>query len=151
MKIISTIALISINETLFIQMISFLIFLFIINRIMIRPLRSVMAQRETHIKNVQDEIVSSKQHLDSILVRMKEEEKTIRDEARVKQEEIQAIGHKEAEGIFDAAREQIHAEKEKALEQMNAQIESAKLQIKEESEVLATFIIEKVLERRLVQ
>ena len=40
MQIISNIALISINETLVVQLISFLIFLFIINRIMFRPLRT---------------------------------------------------------------------------------------------------------------
>ena len=45
MQIITNIALISINETLIVQLLSFLIFLFIINRVMIRPLRGVMSDR----------------------------------------------------------------------------------------------------------
>ena len=151
MKIISTIALISINETLVIQLVSFLIFLFIINRIMFRPLRSVMAQRDEHIKHVQHEIATAKTNLDGMMQRMKEEEKAARDEARAKQEEIENNGLVEAESIFNEARDQIHAEKQKAQELINAQMENARLQIKEESEKLAISIIEKVLERRLAQ
>ena len=45
MQIISNIALISINETLIVQLISFLIFLFVINRIMFRPLRKTVGPR----------------------------------------------------------------------------------------------------------
>ena len=149
MKIISTIALISINETLIVQLVSFLLFLFIINRIMFRPLKSVMSQRDAHIQHVQDDIVVSKNDLDTMLSRMKAEEKRIREEAREKQAEIEAIGQKEADSIFNSAREEILAEKQKAQEQIDAQIESARLQIKEESEVLANSIIEKILERRL--
>ena len=37
MEIVSKIALITINETLVIQLVSFLIFLFVINRMMFRP------------------------------------------------------------------------------------------------------------------
>ena len=49
MHIVSNIALISINETLIIQLVSFLIFLFLINRIMFRPLSHVMVERENHL------------------------------------------------------------------------------------------------------
>ena len=59
MQIISNIALISINETVIVQIISFLIFLYIINRIMFKPLRGVMADRENHIKSIQQDIVSA--------------------------------------------------------------------------------------------
>ena len=149
MKIISTIALISINETLIIQLISFLIFLFIINRIMFRPLRGVMSQREAHIKYVQDEIDAAKNGLDDMMARIKDEERDIKAKAMEKRAEIEALGQKEAEVIFNSAREQIHAEKEKANKQIEIQIESAKEQIKIESQVLSISIIEKVLERSL--
>ena len=53
MQIISNVALISINETVVVQLLSFLLFLYIMNRIMFRPLRNVMAQREDHLKQIQ--------------------------------------------------------------------------------------------------
>ena len=56
MEIINTIALISINETLIVQLLSFLVFLFLINRVMIRPLRSVIDEREDFVTRVRKEI-----------------------------------------------------------------------------------------------
>ena len=52
MQIVSNVALISINETFLVQLISFLIFLFIINRVMIRPLRGVMREREEYVEKL---------------------------------------------------------------------------------------------------
>ena len=63
MHIISNIALITINETLFIQLISFLIFLFLINRIMFKPLQKTIQQREEHINGIASGIESSKNQL----------------------------------------------------------------------------------------
>ena len=66
MQIISNIALISINETFIVQIISFLIFLYIINRIMFKPLRSIMADRQNHIKSIQQDIVTADNKLDDL-------------------------------------------------------------------------------------
>ena len=66
MHIINNIALITINETLFIQLISFLIFLFLINRIMFRPLREVMNQREEHINDIAGSIEETRGRLNEM-------------------------------------------------------------------------------------
>ena len=66
MQIISNVALISINETLIIQVISFLIFLFIINRIMFRPLRNVMNDRKSHISKIQQDIVNAQSEYETL-------------------------------------------------------------------------------------
>ena len=67
MQIISTIAMISINETLIIQLISFLIFLFIINRIMIQPLRSVSREREAHIQKIELDTVAAEKKVEQVV------------------------------------------------------------------------------------
>ena len=66
MHIISNIALITINETLFVQLISFLIFLFIINRIMFRPLQNTMSERESYIDQTNRDIADVTQELQSL-------------------------------------------------------------------------------------
>ena len=66
MEIISNIALISINETLIVQVVGFLVFLFVINRIMFRPLQSVMSDREIHIERVKRDIVEAQEDVASI-------------------------------------------------------------------------------------
>ena len=58
MEIIKTNALITINETLWVQMIVFLIFMFLINRIMFRPVRRNVAEREAHFDTLRQAILA---------------------------------------------------------------------------------------------
>ena len=81
MQIISNVALISINETLIFQIISFLIFLFIINRIMFRPLRKVMTERETYIENIQKDIVDAEKRFENLKSQIQAQEKAVRNAA----------------------------------------------------------------------
>ena len=151
MQIVSNIALISINETLIIQLISFLIFLFIINRIMFRPLRSTMDRRDEHIEKIRLDIVDSENKLENMTNGIKEQESKTKEEAlKIKKEREQA-GSLQAAEIFASTKKEIEVIREKAETEVNAQISEAAKHIKKESEALATTIIEKILDRRLVQ
>ena len=74
MHIISNIALISINETLFVQLLSFLIFLFIINRIMFRPLKRVMNVRVDYIDQIKTDTVDAIQEFEKLTEKLKMQE-----------------------------------------------------------------------------
>ena len=149
MEIISNIALISINETLIVQVISFLIFLYIINRIMFRPLRGVMADRENHIKNIQQDIVAAEDKLDSLEDQIREHESAVKMEAFTQKANLEEAGGRQADEIFASTRKEIEAAREKVRKEVDAQVFEAKKYIKEESETLALSIMEKVLDRRL--
>ena len=149
MQIISNIALISINETLIVQVISFLIFLYIINRIMFRPLRGVMADRENHIKNIQQDIVAAEDKLDSLTDQIREHESAVKMEAFAQKAKIEEAGGRQADEIFASTRKEIEAARDKARKEVDDQVLEAKKYIKEESETLALSIMEKVLDRRL--
>ena len=149
MQIISNIALISINETFIVQIISFLIFLYIINRIMFRPLRSVVAERENHIKSIQEDIVVAENKLVSLTDQIREHESAVKREAFAQKAKLEEAGGRQADEIFVSTRKAIAAEKDKALKEVDAQLLVAKKYIKKESETLARSIIEKVLDRRL--
>ena len=149
MQIISNIALISINETLIVQVISFLIFLYIINRIMFRPLRGVMADRENHIKNIQQDIFAAEDKLDSLTDQIREHESAVKMEAFAQKAKIEEAGGQQADEIFASTRKEIEAARDKARKEVDDQVFEAKKYIKEESETLALSIMEKVLDRRL--
>jgi F-type H+-transporting ATPase subunit b len=72
MEIISNIALITINATLFHQLVAFLIFLFIINRIMFRPLRSVMAERDDMIEKIKLDTMDAGETIERLNNELKE-------------------------------------------------------------------------------
>jgi F-type H+-transporting ATPase subunit b len=147
MQIISNVALISINETLIFQVISFLIFLFIINRIMFRPLRKVMNERETYIEDVQKDIVVAENQFEDLNHQIQAQENTVRDEAFKQKEQLEASGSQQASEIMTSTREEINALRAEAQKEVNAQISAARKHVQKESEDLAKYIIETVLYR----
>ncbi len=151
MQIISNIALLSINETLIVQLLSFLIFLFIINRIMFRPLRSTMDEREDYLKKVNNEIEDAKDELVTIARRIEAYESAVKLEAFELKDKLEGSGNQEANDITASAREEIAGLKQTATTQIDYQISEAREHLKRESEALAMNLMEKILDRRPTQ
>ena len=151
MQIISTLGLITINETLFIELISFLIFLFLINRIMFRPLRDVINERESHIENITSGIEKSKNQLSQMNEQVRAQELTAIKEANQHKNNLEEDGTLQANNMLDESRKEIQAIKQESQQFINSQISKARTEIKNESEKLAVLIMEKVLDRRLAQ
>ncbi|MBW2468569.1 MAG: ATP synthase F0 subunit B [Deltaproteobacteria bacterium] len=147
MQIISNVALISINETLIVQVISFLIFLFIINRIMFRPLRNVMNDRKSHINKIQQDIVNAQSKYETLTDQIERHEINVRNEAFKQKQQLEASGLQEAAGIMAATRKEIEASRASAKKAVNDQIAAARQQVQKEAEGLASKIIAKVLFR----
>jgi F-type H+-transporting ATPase subunit b len=149
MHIISNIALISINETLLVQLLSFLIFLFIINRIMFRPLQNVRSERVNYMDKITMDTVDAIKELESLTHKLKEQESEVRKKALGLKHEIEESGSVQAAEIIASARGQIETLKETAEAEVEVQISEARKHIQKESETLAVNIMEKLLERRL--
>ena len=151
MHIISNIALITINETLFVQLLSFLIFLFIINRIMFRPLQNVMNERVNYMDKIKVDTVDTIQELEDLTKKLKVQESEVRAQAFELKRELEESGSAKSAEIFASTRKEIEAIKEKAETEVNVQLSEARKHIQEESEALAMNIMEKLLDRRLAQ
>ena len=150
MEIISNIALITINATLFHQLVAFLIFLFIINRIMFRPLRSVMAERDDMIEKIKLDTTNAGETIERLNNELKERESKVRKEALKIQIELEEKGKQESDEILKSTLQEIELLKDKNEATINAQIMEAKKDLQEESYALALNIMEKLLDRRLV-
>ena len=148
MKIIETIALITINHTLFFQLASFLLLLFVLNRIMFRPLRQVMSEREVLLTGMSDEISSVEKTYAEIGQKIESQESTARREASKLRDEIEASGQQSAATVLEQAREQINALKAKAKEETAAQVAAARQEIEREAAAISDQMIASVLGRR---
>jgi F-type H+-transporting ATPase subunit b len=149
MQIISNVALISINETLIFQIISFLIFLFIINRIMFRPLRKVMNERETYIENIQKDIVDAENRFEDLANQIQQQKKAVKNEAFEQKESLETSGSRKAAEILAATRKEMNSLKDEAQKEIDAQISAARKDVQKESEALVQNIMETVLYRSL--
>ena len=149
MQIISNIALVSINETVIVQLISFLIFLFIINRVMFRPLRDTMLKRDQHVKQIQDDITHQENQLQSLKNKISERESSVRTEALEMKKKLEDSGNQEAGGIISTTRQEIEDLRKKSARDVENKLSEARKSLKQESERLVSDIMEKALDRRL--
>jgi F-type H+-transporting ATPase subunit b len=149
MEIISNIALITINATLFHQLVAFLIFLFIINRIMFRPLRSVMAERDGVIEKIKLDTTNAGDKIERLTDELKKRESKVRKEALKVQHELEEKGKQESAEILKSTLQEIDLMKDKNEAHVKAQIMEARKDLQKESEALALNIMEKLLDRRL--
>ena len=149
MEIVSNVALISINETLILQIISFLLFLFIINRIMFRPLQNIMAERDAHIEKIKTDIIQAQKRFDNITDEINEQEAAVKKEANKFRARLEETGNRQATEIFASVKEEIAEANQEAKKDIEIKLSEARKTIQTESETLAVDIIERILERRL--
>ena len=148
MEIISNVALISINETLIVQVVGFLLFLFVINRIMFRPLRNVMSDRDIHIERVKRDITQAQKEVDSITGQIQEQETATLKEALALKDDLEAAGSQQAKEIFESVKKQITADREKIQQEIEVRLAQERQAVEKESQALALNIIDKILNRR---
>jgi len=149
MEIIATNALISINETFIVQLVSFLIFLYVMNRIMFRPLRSTMEQRDDYIDKVKADILAGKGNLDQLISDLDMQRAQVIKTAEAVVNSIEAEGDQRASELIEEAREQVSALRHQTEKQVNDQVQQARQAIAGEVDAIAVSIMEKVIHRRL--
>jgi F-type H+-transporting ATPase subunit b len=149
MEIVSTIALISINATLLVQLASFLLFLLIINRVMFRPLHNTMRERDFFIENLGLDIQSAQADAERTLADLAAQERAVRREADALRRRRRAQGADDAQKILDEARQRIVALHSEAEADVHRQLTEARRRLPAEAEKLTLTLMEKILERRV--
>ncbi|GAB6906094.1 ATP synthase subunit b [Desulfosarcina cetonica] len=149
MEIISATALISINETFFIQLISFLIFLYVMNRIMIQPLISMRDERNTYFETISTDIETAKSNLDTLNRDLDAQRKKLLKEANEVVSKLEEEADQDASTIVASARTDITDLRNATEAKVNEQLKTARSQLQGEVESLTTLVMEKVLHRRL--
>lgn len=149
MQIISKLALISINETLWIQMLSFLLFLYVMNRVMIRPLRGVIGERRDHIEQIKLDTLAAGREYEELRGQIQSQEDAVRRAASAARLEREAAGSREADRILAEVLAQIDTLRRDAESEVSRQAAAARGQLAAEAQVLTVAIMEKILERRV--
>ena len=149
MEIVAQTELVSINATMVVQVLSFLIFLFLIQRVMFRPLRTVMDDRRVHLKQIEREIKTQEARLAELSSKMQKEAAALKAEAFSESEKMETAGKLEARSILKQTRADIEVQQRKANEDIQRRIETVQQELAKEAETLAAVIMEKILERRL--
>lgn len=149
MEIIATNALISINETFFVQLISFLVFLYILNRVMIRPLIGTMAERKEFLNDVKTDIEKAKSDLEGLNRELDRQREKVLKEAAAATSKLEREADGRSSELFEAARSQIAQLRQETESRVKQQVKEARAKLSDEVDAVTAAIMEKVLNRRL--
>ena len=148
MEIVENVALISINATLVVQLLSFLLFMMLLNRIMIRPLRKVMKERDQYLVQVKDQIHDAHEGYAQIGEQIRQQESDTRKTALQIREEMEQAAQRSAAEVLEQTRAEIASLRAESQKQTDQQITAANQQIIDEAEALSDRMINALLDRR---
>ncbi len=148
MQVVENVALISINATLLVQLISFLVFMMLFNRILIRPVRKVMAEREEYLVQVREDIKEINHSYDAMSQQIVDQESEARKSAFKIRDEISEVGQRSIGDLMMRTKAEIDALRRSSQEETDAQIARAREKVAFEAEGVADRMIEALLGRK---
>jgi F-type H+-transporting ATPase subunit b len=141
--------MISINATLIVQIFQFLILMFILNRLLFRPILKVMNDRDRHVSDKKDEIENLE--LETLKLRDEYTSREVQARKKASQERATIVGEgmSEADVTMEESRKKVYSIRETAEKEAQEELNNSKPFLHEEAAVLADDIIERVLGRRI--
>ena len=141
--------MIDINGSLFIQIVNFLVLMIIMNILLYRPIRGILAKRRETYAGYEADINRLTEQVDSKLKEMDEKLAETRREGFLRKDELKGKGLEEEKKILTAASEKAEGEIQKIKDQIKAEIGTARAALKQDLDVFSVQLAQKVLGRSL--
>lgn len=141
--------MISINATLAVQLIHFLLLLFIMNRLMLQPLLKLIREREDYTKRTKSEIKELEVKIGQLQEEFVAKENGARVDAARKRSDIMNQGISESDGYLNKSREEVSAIRDQAEKEVAAEVNKTQPQLEEQASTLVEGIMEKIIGRRV--
>ncbi|WP_457680304.1 ATP synthase F0 subunit B [Thermovibrio sp.] len=138
-------SIVSIDWTLIVQAVNFLIFMVLINKFLFKPLLELMEERERELGKTYSEIEALKEKADSLLSQLEELIARAKEEAKAKVDQAVKEAREERERIIAKAQEEAARKVEKAKEEIWSSFEQEKVKLEKEAERIAEEIVKKIL------
>jgi F-type H+-transporting ATPase subunit b len=141
--------MVDLNYTLLIQIINFLVLIFVLNLLLYKPILKIMGRRQETISASEEEV---KNLNETIEARMAEYEAKIRDakvSAMGQRNEILQQGTAVGKEMMDGAKKEIAGMMDDFQQKLNAEMEKAKSILHNQSKLISKEIAEKVLGRSI--
>jgi len=135
--------------TLFVQMINFLILLFILNLILFRPIRNIIRERNQIIESFNSDITSLTDEAQDSMERF--EQKVL----EAKKEGMSRVQGKKGEGeqaeaeLIAATNEEVQAKIQEARQKVRSDVQEARTQLQAQVQAFSVAVTEKVLGRSI--
>ncbi len=133
--------------TIFIQMITFLALIYILNILLYKPILSIIERRKKHLAELENEIKLFNESVDKRAAEYEEKLKQAKTSASELKKEIIQEGADEAKNIIDAVRNEIPVLMQEFQQKMDQEIQEARQTLDSQSRKLSLEIAQKVMGR----
>jgi F-type H+-transporting ATPase subunit b len=141
--------MISINATLILQVIQFLILVYVMNHLLFRPILKISRERSEHLKKKADEIEQISLEAERLRKELLARELDTRKQASKERIGLRSDGLIQVEGYLEKSQTQVVSIRSEADKEVSDQIAKAEPNLKGEAVSLADQIIERVIGRRI--
>jgi len=140
---------ISLDYTLWIQIVNFLFLIFILNVLLYKPILGIIEKRKENIEGSEQEIKELNLTIEQKEARYEEKLRLAKSDALDKKKAIVQEGAEAAKGILDAARGEVPRIVEQFEGKITKEVAEARRVLHEQSENIAIEIAEKVMGRSI--
>ncbi|OPY14452.1 MAG: ATP synthase subunit b [Syntrophus sp. PtaU1.Bin005] len=140
---------IGLDYTFWIQLVNFLLLIFILNIVLYKPVMGILEKRKGQIEGAEQEIRDLNLTIEQKEARYEEKLRLAKNDALEQKKEIVRQGSDEAKGVLDAARAEIPKMVEQFEAKVSKEVNEARRILREQSENIATEIAEKVMGRSI--
>ena len=141
--------MISINATLILQVIHFLILTFILNRLMFRPILKLIDERTRYIEKTKEEAESIEWETRQLNRKAVTMEKDTRKNAVEERFRMQREAKEMSEKIFNDTRKEVSVIRDEVIDEIEEKVQKAQESLYREAVVLADEITQRFLDRRI--
>jgi F-type H+-transporting ATPase subunit b len=135
--------------TLIIQMVNFLILLFVLNLILFRPIRNIIKKRNQIIQNFNSEITSLTDEAQDSMERFEQKVVEAKKEGMSRVQDMKGEGEQAEAELIAVTNEEVQAKIQEARQKVASDIEEARTQLQAQVQAFSVAVTEKVLGRSI--
>ncbi len=141
--------MIDLDLSLWIQVISILFLMFILNTILFKPVRRVLEERESRMSAIREDIEKFERNADSLLSSFNRKLAEARKKGQEERGRLKQEARDEEKQLFEESNKEAEAKKAELMAELTSQIDAAKKELMDKAEAFAMEIAQKLLGRAL--
>ena len=141
--------MINLDITLIIQMINFLILLFVLNLILFRPIRKIIRERNQIIDDFNTDIISMTDQAQESMDQFEQKILEAKKEGMARVQAMKEEGEDAEAQLISATNQEVQAKVEETRQRVRSEIQGARDQLQAQVQAFSVAVTEKILERSI--
>ena len=141
--------MIALDWTLFVQIINFLVLVYLLNMVLFKPIRRVLLERQARLTAYEDEIAGLGDNQQGILGEVDQQLAAARREGLGLREKLRQEGSQEESSLLEQVKKEVDAEWTKVEAKIKKDMAKARKTLQDQAQDFATALSAKILGRKL--